>query len=138
MEDLGPCLEHVDVLFANQDEARSLTGSTDVALASATLRERGVRIVVVKLGADGCAVLSGHSEFRAAALEVPVVDTTGAGDCFAGGFLCAFVQGASLQEAAELANRVAAASVQNLGAVEGLRDPLNPPQRSLPGREIPS
>jgi len=49
-----------------------------------------------------------------------VVDTTGAGDCFVGGFLAALSSGAAYPEAARFANAVGAMSVQTLGAINGV------------------
>jgi sugar/nucleoside kinase (ribokinase family) len=51
---------------------------------------------------------------------VKAIDTTGAGDCFAAGFLAATLDGASLAEAGRFANAVAALSVQKIGAVTGV------------------
>ena len=120
IEDLGPCLSHVDLLFVNEDEARMLTGLPDVSEAAKALRRAGARTVVVKLGAEGCAVFSDGVEFRAPAFEVEVLDTTGAGDCFAGAYLAAIQRGCSAAEAARMANAVGALSVRRVGAVAGL------------------
>jgi sugar/nucleoside kinase (ribokinase family) len=121
LEDLRACLPLTDLLFVNADEARWLTGVAEPAAAARRLHELGAGVCVVKLGAGGCLVSTGESEFVAPAFQVSVVDTTGAGDCFAGGFLAALNLGASLEEAARFANAVAALSVQQLGATEGLR-----------------
>ena len=51
---------------------------------------------------------------------MPVVDTTGAGDCFVGGFLAALQHGLSYEEAARFANAVGALSVQRFGGTPGL------------------
>ncbi len=118
---LKPCLPYLDLLFVNQGEARWLTGHEEPRRAAQTFRDSGVPVVVIKLGARGCAVFSESGEYSALGYSVPVVDTTGAGDCFAGGFLAALHRGASLPEAARFANAVGALSVQKLGSVEGLR-----------------
>ncbi len=120
MQDLGPCLAHVDLLFVNEEEAHMLTGTEDPMAAAKALRKAGASVVVVKLGAKGCAVYSGSEEFQVPAFEVEVVDTTGAGDCFAGGFLAALQRGLSLQDAARAANAVGALSVRRVGSVAGL------------------
>lgn len=120
LRDLGPALPFVDYLFVNQDEATMLTGTPDPETAARFLRDRGAAHVVVKMGAAGCAVYGPGVGFRSPAFEIPVVDTTGAGDCFAGGFLAASVRGASLPEAARFANGVGALSVQGVGAVAGI------------------
>ena len=120
MSSLGDCLPHTDLLFVNQDEARQLTGDADPGSAARILQEHGAGMVVVKLGADGCLIADGPDHFHEAAFRVPVVDTTGAGDCFVGGFIAALQRGYGLRDAARFANAVGALSVQALGAVTGL------------------
>jgi sugar/nucleoside kinase (ribokinase family) len=121
MEDLAPSLPHTDLLFPNEDEARCLTSLEDVAAAARRLRELGARNVIVKLGAGGCGVFTPEGSVRVAAFEVEPQDTTGAGDCFVGGFLAALERGLGWEEAARFANAVAALSVQRLGATTNLR-----------------
>jgi sugar/nucleoside kinase (ribokinase family) len=120
MADLAPCLPYVDVLFANEDEARMLTGATDPARIAAILRGYGAGTIVLKLGAQGCAVFSENDEFQVPAFPATVVDTTGAGDCFAGAWLAATCRGLAPREAARLANAVGAQVVETLGAVDGV------------------
>ena len=119
-QDLGPCLPHVDLLFVNEEESRMLTGLPDPAEAARALNKAGARTVVVKLGARGCMVLADGQEFDAAGFEIDVVDTTGAGDCFAGGFLAAIQRGLPPKEAARFGNAVGALSVRRVGSVAGL------------------
>ena len=121
IEDLAPCLPWADLLFVNQDEVQHLGGTPDVSNAARRLREGGAQTVVVKLGAQGCAVFDAAGELRVPAFDVAVVDTTGAGDCFAGTFLAALERGLGRGEAARFANAAAALSVQQLGATAGLR-----------------
>jgi sugar/nucleoside kinase (ribokinase family) len=121
MQVIAPCLPHTGLFFTNEDEARMLTGSTDPAAAAATLRGAGASIVVMKLAARGCAVFSAQGEWRVPAFEANTIDTTGAGDCFAGAFLAATARGYPLPEAARFANAVGALNVQSLGATSGLR-----------------
>jgi len=120
MEVLGPCLPHADLLFVNEDEARALTGLRDPMQSARAFQRHGVRNVVVKLGAAGCLVCCGEDSLTSPAFRVQVADTTGAGDCFAGGFLAALQQGFSYGEAARFANAVGALSVQSLGGAAGL------------------
>ena len=119
---VGPCLAHADYLFVNQDEARMLAGTDDPAAVAQFFRDRGVTTVVVKLGAQGCAVSSAGGSFHSPAFAVPTVDTTGAGDCFTGAFLALLAEGAPLATAARWANAAGALSVQALGATAGLLD----------------
>ena len=120
LKDLGPCLPNVDTLFVNEEEARMLTGLEEPGKAARALGDAGARTVVVKLGAQGCAVFSEGKELRFPAFDVDVVDTTGAGDCFAGGYLAAIQRGRPVEEAARLANAAGALSVRRVGAVGGL------------------
>ena len=114
------CLPHLDLLFMNQDEARMLSGSDDPEQAARRMQALGASDVVIKLGAEGCAVYTQHSADQFPGFKVDVVDTTGAGDCFAGGFLAGLSRGASYAEAARFANAVGALSVQKLGAINGI------------------
>jgi len=120
LQELGPCLPNVDLLFVNQQQAHMLTGLEDPLDGAKALHEAGARTVVVKLGARGCMVLSRGGSFQVPAFEVETLDTTGAGDCFAGGFLAAIQRGYTEVEAARLANAVGALSVRRVGAVAGL------------------
>jgi sugar/nucleoside kinase (ribokinase family) len=122
MRDLAPCLPLLDLLFVNEDEARMLGGVSDPRQAARAIRSAGARQVVLKLGAAGCAVFSRDGECSIPAFRCEAIDTTGAGDCFTGGFLAAIHRGASLASAARFANAVGALSVSALGATAGLLD----------------
>ena len=117
---LAPCLPDLDVLFLNEDEARMVTGCRGAAPAAEAVLELGVRAVVIKLGERGCAIYTPDREVLCPAFEIEVRDTTGAGDCFAAGFLTAWLGGSDLHEAGDFGNAVAALSVQKLGAVVGI------------------
>lgn len=120
MEDVGPCLPYVDLMFVNDTEARVLTGFEDSAQAAAKLRDLGAGEVIVKLGGSGSVLFAGDGTHHAAPFSVKPVDTTGAGDCFAGGFLAALHHGMPYAEALRFANAVGALNVQKLGAVTGI------------------
>lgn len=121
MATLGDCLPHTDLLFVNEDEAKQLTGHHNPERAATALQDHGAREVVVKLGGYGCFIATEPDRFRVPPFPVPVVDTTGAGDCFAGGLLAALQRGFNYRDAARLANAVGALSVQALGGITGLR-----------------
>lgn len=105
MASIGPCLPYVDWLFANSAEAAKLGGEV-------ALRSGGAAGVVIKRGADGCSV----DGVCLPAEQVAAVDSTGAGDCFCGGFLAAAMNGASPVEAARAGNRAGALCVAHAGA----------------------
>ncbi len=121
IEDLQPCLPFVDLLFVNESEAKNLTGVEEPRAVVAKLRELGATDVLVKLGGAGCVVFVGGEEQALPGFPVKAVDTTGAGDCFAGGFLAALHRGKTPVEAARFANAVGALNVEKLGAVKGVR-----------------
>ena len=116
-DDVAQALRYVDYLFPNDAEAMLLTGKSTPEEAAADLRRVGVGTVVVKCGARGCYVTNGAGSFWVPAEEnVPVVDTTGAGDSFVGGFLYALSQDLPLEECARRANACGAQAVQKIGA----------------------
>lgn len=120
MKDIGPCLPQLDFVFLNEDEARMVTGQTEPKFAARVLLDGGARTAVLKLGPRGCAIYTPDREILSPAFNVPVMDTTGAGDCFVGAFLSAHLSGASLSEAARCANAVGAISVQFVGGAANL------------------
>jgi sugar/nucleoside kinase (ribokinase family) len=109
-------LDRVDVLFANDQEACGMAGTTDVDQAIAQLSLQ-VATVVVTRGAHGSTVASGGSVISVPAASVAqVVDTTGAGDMFAAGFLYGYTHGLGIERSAVLGGAVAAEVVSHLGA----------------------
>jgi len=109
-------LAHIDFIFPNRQEARLLSGSSDVEEAAAVIRQLGPHTVVITLGADGCYIDS--DEVRAFIPAVPgitAVDTTGAGDAFCGGFLTAILRGMDCGAAACAGHEAAAKIVQSVG-----------------------
>jgi sugar/nucleoside kinase (ribokinase family) len=109
-------LAHVDVFLPNAAEAAAMTGLDDPEQAAAELSELGPT-VVVKLGAEGALAVHEGRTFRSAAPRVATVDTTGAGDEFAAGFLAGTLGGRSLQQSLTLACACASLSTLALGGV---------------------
>ena len=108
-------VEHyVDVVFANEEEARALTGKEpEEALHElAALTETAV----VKVGAKGSLVQRGKEVWQVPAERVAhVVDTTSAGDHFAAGFLCGMLRGERLDVCAEMGTKLSAQAIQVMG-----------------------
>jgi sugar/nucleoside kinase (ribokinase family) len=119
--DIDPCLPFTDLLFVNGSEATMLSGVDDPDAAAQVLLDKGAGEVVIKLGERGSVVYAGNERIAAPAFEVAVKDTTGAGDCFAAGFLAALHRGLDYRSAARIANAVGGMSVESLGAVGGVR-----------------
>jgi sugar/nucleoside kinase (ribokinase family) len=120
MEDIAPCLPYTDLLFVNDSEAEMLTGSADLHEAARILREAGATDVIIKVGPKGCLLFIGEEEHAAGGYAVDAKDTTGAGDCFVGGFLAALQRGCTYLESARIANAAGALNVQNIGAATGV------------------
>jgi sugar/nucleoside kinase (ribokinase family) len=120
MKVLAPSLPSTDLLFVNEDEARMLTGHRDPEAAARTLLCAGARTVCVKLGPLGCAVFSADTAFTSPGFRVTAIDSTGAGDCFSGGYIAALQRNLSHRDAARIANAAGALSVQQLGATAGV------------------
>ncbi len=105
----------IDILLANEDEAHAYTG-----LGESESLERfadHVETAVVKRGKHGALVARGKDRVEVNAHLVKAIDTTGAGDLWASGFLYGLNHGLSLENSANLASRVGAEVVQVLGAV---------------------
>ena len=86
--ELQDVLARVDVVLLNDGEARLLSGRRSLAAAAAAIRELGPARVVIKKGEHGALFFGRDSLLAVPALLLPeVVDPTGAGDCFAGGFV---------------------------------------------------
>ena len=107
-------------LTPNADELRAITGTTDLEAGLASLVTGGAAGVVVTLGAAGAAVAQGLQRRTIPAAAMEVVDTTGAGDTFAGVLAAWLASGHDLEEAAEAANRAAGLSVARAGARDGM------------------
>jgi len=87
-QSLRRVLGQVDIFFCNDQEAKMLTGEVNLVRASKKILDRGPRWVVVKKGEHGVLILGRHLAFGLPAKPTEhVVDPTGAGDSFAGGFL---------------------------------------------------
>ncbi len=87
-DEVDELLARVDLLFLNEDEARHLTGCDNLYQAGRRALELGPRLVVLKKGSHGAILFDGDSVFCVPAYPwTQVVDPTGAGDAFAGGFL---------------------------------------------------
>ena len=104
----------VDLLFCNEDEARSFTGAADTAAAVRELKNL-VPAVVVTLGAEGAVVSAKSVDQHVSAVRVIAVDTTGAGDSFAGGVLFGISRDRDLSVSAQLGCFAAAEVVGKVG-----------------------
>jgi len=109
-------LDGIDYLFPNAHEASAISSMDSTESAAQALRSLGARAVVVTMGSDGCLLSddSGVAHFPAIE-EFAVVDSTGAGDAFAGGFLAVMMSGGSHRQACRVANLVASHAIAKAG-----------------------
>jgi sugar/nucleoside kinase (ribokinase family) len=106
----------LDILFANEEELTTLFGLPDFDAAIGALEETGVLAAVTR-GADGCVVVTAQGPVVVPAAPVDrVVDTTGAGDLFAAGFLYGITNGVGPVDAARLGGLCAAEVISHVGA----------------------
>ena len=88
LESLHRVVENVDLLFMDEAEIRGFTGEINLVSAARKVMETGPSVVVVKRGEHGVLLFQGDDVFSAPAFPLEsVIDPTGAGDCFAGGFM---------------------------------------------------
>lgn len=107
--------KYVDVLFANEEEAKAFTG-LDAEPAAESIA-RLCSIAVVKLGARGSIIRKGSEQLHVPACQVDkVTDTTGAGDYFAAGFLYGLTSGYALERCARIGSVLSQAVIQVIGA----------------------
>ena len=106
----------IDILFANEEEARTLTRTDDVDAALAALSAK-VPLLVVTHGARGATAIEGGERVDVPAEPVAkVVDTTGAGDLFSAGFLAGYVRDRSNADCLRLGAIAAAECITHMGA----------------------
>jgi sugar/nucleoside kinase (ribokinase family) len=104
----------VDVLFANEDEARELTGLPP--MEACYRLQKFCPVVVVSVGKNGCYVGSQNEMIHCPGRNAKVVDTTGAGDLFASGFLWSYLKGYPLKTCGKMGNLLGSHCVEVVGA----------------------
>ncbi len=111
---------YADIILPGLDEAEFLLGLSEPKEICQKFHELGCKVVVLKLGKDGCLISAGDEIIKVAGCVVhKLVDTVGAGDGFAAGFLAGILSGKSLRECGELANGVGAMATLVAGDSEG-------------------
>jgi len=106
--------KYVDILFANEQEARAFTG-LDPEKALAQLSELS-EIVILKVGAEGSWIKCNDEVIKVSAIPVNCVDTTGAGDLYAAGFLYGIARDLDLEKCGTLGSLMAGSVIEIVGA----------------------
>jgi len=132
IEGMRSVLAYVDVMKLSDEETELLTDKADPKKAAEALLEKGVSVVAVTLGADGALVTTKEGSATVPGYKADMVDTTGAGDSFWGGFLHKLLESGkrpeevTLEEAAVFAkygNAVASLCVEKRGAIPAMPSP---------------
>ena len=105
----------VDIIFANEDEIKSLYQVDSFEEAIECIRPL-VKIAALTRSEKGCVIISGDETHTVPAAQTDVVDTTGAGDLFAAGFLYGHTNGYDLEQSARIAVQAASSVLGQLGA----------------------
>ena len=104
--------KYVDIVFANEEEAKAFTGEEP----EEALRVIAKKCSIVKVGANGSYIRKGTEEIKVSAIPVEkVLDTTGAGDYFAAGFLYGLTCGYSLEKCAKIGSILSGNVIQVIG-----------------------
>ncbi len=107
--------QYVDIVFANEDESMAFSGSHSPNDALVTISP-SCRIVVVKLGKNGSLVRCANEQYRIDCIPARAVDTTGAGDLYAAGFLYGLIRGYDLPVCGRIGSLLSGKVVEVIGA----------------------
>lgn len=120
---IGPYLKYLDVFMPSLDEARLITGRKTPEQIARSFIKSGVKTAVIKMGEKGSFYMEagGQGEY-VKPFKVKLVDATGAGDAFCGGFLAKFSKGAALRECCRWGNACGALTVTRMGASAGIEN----------------
>ena len=120
---LEPVLRNCDILMPSFVEAAALTGKRELPEMREALSGYGIKLLVIKLGAQGCYLTDFKDEWKIPTFEeFKPVDTTGAGDSFVAGFIRGLLEGWKPEAAAVFASCVASHNVTKVGATAGVPD----------------
>lgn len=112
---------HADILFLNEDEAKLLADTGDIEEAGRYLNGLSPT-VAIKLGAKGAIGFRDNEIERVEGFKIDAVDSTGAGDSFAAGFVHAFLEGSDLKTCLKIGNACGAFSASRPGGTDGQAD----------------
>lgn len=122
LERIKDALKYTDLFMPSYDEAKLISGKTEPDEIADCFFELGCGSVIIKLGKHGAFICKDRNArfYQPCFEEVNVVDTTGAGDAFCGGFLFGIAKGWSFEGSAKFAACVAACCIEKTGASEGI------------------
>ena len=121
LDDVASSLPMIDYITPNEDEARHFTGKEDPGEMADVFLSRGVKNVIIKLGAKGCYFKNASLSIRLPAYRIRAVDATGAGDNFIAGFASEILRGQAIENALRFAGACGAVCTTAAGANTALK-----------------
>ncbi|MEE9594367.1 MAG: carbohydrate kinase family protein [Candidatus Hydrothermarchaeales archaeon] len=118
-DEIERMIASTEVMFMNEDETKIFTGS-DYENGADELLNLGAKMAVITLGGKGCYIATADECSSVEKYQASVVDTTGAGDAFAAGFLYGLLKEKSLLECGRMGNWIASRCIGSMGARAGL------------------
>jgi sugar/nucleoside kinase (ribokinase family) len=104
--------DHVTILFGNMEEAKILTGCDEPVAAGEKILEMGADTAIVKVGSKGSYVFKGSEVIKIDVYTPPrILDSTGCGDTYGGGFLYGYANGLDLEKCGRIASYTAAQTI---------------------------
>ncbi len=124
LDDVAEALSYLDYFFPNNDEARLMTGEQEIPKVAEKILSYGVKCVAVKIGKEGVYIRrnSGEELIVPAMKGITAIDTIGAGDNFAAGFISGLIENKTLRECGEYGNVTASLAIQSIGATTGVKN----------------
>jgi ribokinase len=117
---MGELLDLCDVVIGNERFAAEFSHSADTKRSLTELTAMGPRLAVITLGEEGSIALEGETLVRQPALDVDVLDRTGASEVFRGAFIFGLLRGWQLDRCLPFANAAAGLNCRHLGGIGGI------------------
>lgn len=114
--ELESIIAHSDIVFCSQSGLKLATGTEDPEIGGKEILGLGIECVCVTLGKLGAWAATVDQQSLVPAFDVPVIDTTGAGDCFHAAFLDQYLKQEAIEDCLRFSNAAAAISIQEIGA----------------------
>jgi sugar/nucleoside kinase (ribokinase family) len=116
--------KYVNVFIPNQKELQLLGEDEDMKKSASNILQKGVQVIWVKKGNQGCSYFTKEKHFQLPAHEIEVIDTSGAGDAFDAAIIYGTLSGFTPEKCGEFAISFAETTVQKIGTTKALPNPI--------------
>lgn len=113
-------LGYTDIIFSNEEALNKLTGKMDMSDIVKEIFSFGPEMIILTQGSKGAMLFTPNAQYSTTPYQVPIKDTTGAGDCFHAAFLYGFLSDWHYQDCMDFASAASAILIQSIGARKGL------------------